>query len=96
MTLLRDDYGWTFVSAGQSYSDMTALTPDQQRAESRGSLQAFTDHGHTRAHGLFAHPQQQVHNRDPDRRRLAVLRLSRTYGRGINKLSEAGAPHLST
>jgi hypothetical protein len=50
---LRDQYGWSFVSNGQNRVDITTLPPDQQLAESCGSLAAFTAHGHTRAWGLY-------------------------------------------
>ena len=53
---LRDTFGWTFISAGATYTAMTGLTTAQQFQESCGSLQAFVDHGHDRAWGLFAYP----------------------------------------
>jgi hypothetical protein len=93
---LRDDYGWTFVSAGQSYADMTALTPDQQRAESCGSLQAFTDHGHTRAHGLFAYPNNKYTTEIQTDVVSPCFAYGRAYGRGVNNLSAAGEPHLQS
>jgi hypothetical protein len=54
---LRDTYGWTFVSAGRVYANMTKLSSQEsQHYESCGSLQAFSDRGHHRAWGLFAYP----------------------------------------
>jgi len=55
LAFLRDAYGWSFVSAGQTYANMTLLTVPEQQQESCGSLAAFTSHGHLRAHGLFAY-----------------------------------------
>jgi hypothetical protein len=59
---LRDQYGWTFVSAGTNYTDVTQLTPEEQLADSCGSLQTFRDHGHNRAWGLFAYPNHKSNN----------------------------------
>ena len=56
LAALRDGSGWTFVSASKTYANIARLTPEQQEDESCGSLQAFADHGHTRAWGLFAYP----------------------------------------
>jgi hypothetical protein len=53
---LRDRYGWTFTSAGATYTDFSELTPEEQRAQSCGSLATFESHGHDRAWGLFAYP----------------------------------------
>ena len=50
---LRDTYGWSFVSNGQNYLDLTQLTPARQEAESCGSLAAFERRGHRRAWGMF-------------------------------------------
>ncbi len=59
LTQLRTQYGWTMVSAGMDYQNMTSLTPDQQRAESCGSIGALARRGHTRAWGLFAYPNNK-------------------------------------
>lgn len=59
LTQLRTQYGWTMVSAGMDYQNMTGLTPDQQRAESCGSIGALARRGHTRAWGLFAYPNNR-------------------------------------
>lgn len=56
LATLRDGSGWTFVSASRTYANIASLTPAQQWDESCGSLQAFEDHGHMRAWGLFAYP----------------------------------------
>lgn len=60
LAMLRDTYGWSFVSAGATYTYLTTLTPEQQYTESCGSLQAFADHGHLGAWGLFvAYPNNK-------------------------------------
>ena len=53
---LRDGSGWTFVSASRTYANIASLTPAQQWDESCGSLATFEEHGHMRAWGLFAYP----------------------------------------
>jgi hypothetical protein len=56
---LRNNHGWSFVSAGATYGDMTQMTEAQQVAESCGSLTAFQAHGHNQAWGLFAYPNNK-------------------------------------
>jgi hypothetical protein len=51
---LRDDYGWSFVSAATHNND-TLLTADQQYRQICGSLEVFSRHGHNRAWGTFAY-----------------------------------------
>lgn len=52
---LRDNYGWSVVSQGKSYANMSQMTTDAQRfAESAGSLGALADEGFPRAWGAFA------------------------------------------
>ena len=51
--VLRDQYGWSFVSNGQNRVDITTLPRDEQFAESCGSLAAFESHGHLRAWGMY-------------------------------------------
>ena len=56
---LRDVYGLTVVSASQNYVNMTTLSSDQQFQQSCGSLGALIAHGHHRAWGLFAYPNNK-------------------------------------
>lgn len=93
---LRDTYGWSFVSAGQSYADMTKLTPEQQWQESCGSLQAFTDHGHTRANGLFAYPNNKYTTEIQSGVVAPCFAYGRAYGNGVNNRAKAAAPHLQS
>ncbi|HET7475574.1 MAG TPA: hypothetical protein VFJ97_06060 [Dermatophilaceae bacterium] len=54
LAMLRDRFGWSFVSAGQDHLNISKLTVAQQWQESCGSLSALAQHGHNRAWGLFA------------------------------------------
>lgn len=57
MAMLRDVYGWSFVSHSRNYRlDLPALTPERQRAETCGSIADLRAHGHRRGDGLFAYP----------------------------------------
>jgi hypothetical protein len=81
---LRDRFGWAFVSHSRSYRDMTRLAPAQQHAESCGTLPAFRAHGHNRADGLFAYPNNRF---TASIQRNVVSRcfdFARAYGGGIN------------
>ncbi|MEZ0074713.1 hypothetical protein [Planotetraspora sp. GP83] len=82
---LRDQYGWTFVSHGAAYRDMTSLSPDEQRAESCGSLGALASHGHTRAWGLFVYPNDKLTTQIQQDVVSTCFAFGRKYGTGVNK-----------
>ena len=89
---LRAAFGWTFISASTSYADMTTLTPEEQWTESCGSLPAFEAHGHTRAWGLFAYPNNRT-NEDVQRNVVSTcFGYGRTYGDGRNRRSSTLEP----
>ena len=96
LALLRDSYGWSFVSAGRTYANMRKLTPAEQRRESCGSLRAFTEHGHTRAHGVFAYPDNRFTVRIQADVVSSCFAYGRTYGNGVNHRHEMIAPHLQS
>ena len=96
LALLRDSYDWSFVSAGQTYANMTTLTPEQQREESCGSLPALTDHGHTRASGLFAYPNNKFTAAIQADVVSTCFAYGRKYGTGDNARAEMTAPHLQS
>jgi hypothetical protein len=96
LAVLRDTYHWSFVSAGQSYADMTRLTPVQQRAESCGSLRALREHGHTRAHGMFAYPNNKFTTEIQTNVVATCFGYGRSYGSGKNDRTNTGAPHFQS
>lgn len=89
---LRDTFGWNFISAGQSYRDMTTLTTQQQIDESCGSLAALQAHGHDRGWGLFAYPN----NRRTSTIQKNVVSTCFSYGRvydfRFNRIGSMGPP----
>jgi hypothetical protein len=96
---LRDQRGWTFVSASKTYPKFASLTPEQQLDESCGSLPIFEEHGHTRAWGLFATPNDTY----SEKSQREVVSTCFAYGRvyddslplgvkNINVRSEMAAP----
>lgn len=82
LAALRTDFGWSFVSAGQSYRIMTTLTPSEQYAESCGSLSAFTTRGHNRARGLFAYPNNKFTDEIQANVVSTCFAFGRRYGEG--------------
>lgn len=51
---LRDRYGWSFVSQGMTYTDMTLMTTDAQRFRETGAtLPILARRGHRQAWGAF-------------------------------------------
>jgi hypothetical protein len=93
---LRDTGRFTFVSHGATYADMTGLTPDGQRAESCGSLAALEAHGHTRAWGLFAYPNDKYTAGIQQDVVSTCFAYGRRYGNGVNTPSSTAAPHFQS
>jgi hypothetical protein len=91
---LRDTDGWSFISAGATYKDMTKMTAAQQRAESCGSLSALSDHGHTRAWGMFAYPNNKFTADIQANVVSHCFAFGRTYAGGRNLRSTTVAPWL--
>lgn len=92
LATLRDTYGWTFVSDGLTHNDITKMSAAQQQQESCGSLQAFTDNGHTRAGGLFAYGDNRYNTTVQTNVVSTCFAFGRTYRGGRNFLSHMGAP----
>ena len=92
LTRLRDDFGWEFVSGGMTHNNITTMTPDQQREESCGSLSAFTNHGHTRAWGLFGYGNNKSTYEIQRTIVASCFAYGRTYSGGRNVRSRMAAP----
>ncbi|RCG30973.1 hypothetical protein DQ384_13555 [Sphaerisporangium album] len=90
LATLRDEDGWSFVSHGAGYRDMTSLTPQEQRDESCGSLGALESHGHDRAWGLFVYPNDKLTAQIQQDVVSTCFAFGRKYGTGFNK--PPGAP----
>ncbi|GAA1787532.1 hypothetical protein [Nostocoides veronense] len=57
LSTLRTSYGWSFVSQGMNYVEMTTLSTDEERyAESGATIPALAAQGHSQAWGLFNYP----------------------------------------
>jgi len=89
---LRDDHGWTFVSAGQGYRNITELSPVEQLAESCGSLEALEAHGHPRAWGLFAYPNNRRTTSIQTNAVSTCFAYGRAYDYRDNAIGELVAP----
>jgi len=91
---LRDTYGWSFVSQGMNYVDMTQMTTDEQRYEESGAtVPIFDAHGHTRAWGAFNYA-----NNKQDAASQAIVShyfaFGRLYGTGTNtQLAASNSPY---
>lgn len=54
LSRLRDRYGWSFVSQGMTYADMTLMSTDEQRFQETGAtLPILANRGHRQAWGAF-------------------------------------------
>jgi hypothetical protein len=57
---LRDNFGWRFVSHSRTFAtNLGSLGRAAQVAETCGTLDVLRAHGHTRADGLFAYPNNK-------------------------------------
>jgi hypothetical protein len=93
--VLRDSYGWTFISHSNSYSNMTTQTQRNRYSESCGTLSIFEEHGHDRADGLFAYPNNFF---DGETQSVVstCFAYGRVYGTTVNKRSGVVAPWYVT
>lgn len=81
---LRDTYGFTAVSQGMNYADMTKMTTDSQRfQESGATLPILNSKGFTRAWGMFNYPNDKM-NADANRVVSQSFAFGRKYGTSIN------------
>ncbi|WP_405140216.1 Ig-like domain-containing protein [Sphaerisporangium sp. NBC_01403] len=94
LATLRDQYGWTFVSHGMGYRNVTTLTPEQQRAESCGSLAPLASRGHTRAWGLFAYPDDRLTTQIQQDVVSTCFAFGRKYGNGVTSRSDLAPPYF--
>ncbi len=88
LTRLRTTYGFTAVSQGMNYADMTLMTTDAQRFEESGAtLPVFNGRGFTRAWGSFSYPNNKI-----DAAASAVVArdfaFGRIYGTSVNKRAD--------
>ena len=89
---LRDQDGWTFVSAGTNYTDVTQLTPEQQQANTCGSLPTFVNHGHLRAWGMYAYPNDKSNATVQSNVVSNCFSYGRKYGQGSISFSNLTSP----
>lgn len=84
LTRLRDNYGFTAVSQGMNYADMTKMSTDAQRfTESGATLPIFNAKGFTRAWGMFNYPNDKM-NAEANRVVAQDFAFGRKYGTSIN------------
>lgn len=90
LAMLRDTYGWKFISQGMNYADMTLMNNDEERyQESGATLPIFEMHGHNRAWGAFNY----ANNRQDLAAQTVVTKyfaFGRKYDTGINTKSSVG------
>jgi hypothetical protein len=96
LAMLRDTYGWSFVSASKSYADITPLTAARQRDESCGTLAAFEAHGHTRAWGLFAYARNKYTSTIQSQVVSTCFAYGRRYAEAANSRPTTVAPWFAT
>ena len=96
MARLRDTYGWSFISNGQTHRDMTQMTLEQQQTESCGSKTAFVNHGHLRTEGLFAYGNDKSTLEIQANVVSKCFAYGRKYGPGRNLRSALTAPWMQS
>ena len=81
---MRESYGFTAVSQGMNYADMTKMTTDAQRfTESGATVPILNSKGFTRAWGMFNYPNNKM---DADANRVVTksFAFGRVYGTTVN------------
>ena len=91
LAALRDGSGWTFVSASATYANIAGLTHQEQHDESCGTLPVLEAHGHDRAWGLFAYPND-TYSLEAQR---DVVSTCFAYGRTYDDSLPLGAGNLN-
>lgn len=80
---MRDAYGWSLTSQSKTYPDLTKLTTTQVIDETAGTLPIFQAHGHTRAWGSFAYPNNKQ-NSTVQRIATNYFAFGRKYANDLN------------
>jgi hypothetical protein len=74
--MLRDTFGWRFISHGRTRVDVTTLSDAALRDQVGGSLRALTDRGHAHASGMYAYQNNKYNDATQ-----AVVREFYDFGR---------------
>jgi len=94
LAMLRDVYGWSFVSHSRNRLNLPALSPLRKQAQTCGSLSDLRAHGHLRGDGLFAYPNNLA-TYTPELQMNYVSKcfaFGRLYGDGVTVRATATAP----
>jgi hypothetical protein len=92
LATLRDSYGWRFVSDGVHHTDITKHDASWQYADSCGSLNDLSAHGHTSAWGLFAYPDNRYSTAVQTYPVSSCFAYGRTYATALNVRANMGPP----
>jgi hypothetical protein len=94
LAMLRDVYGWSFVSHSRNYrTDLATLPPEDKQSETCGSLDDLKAHGHTRGDGLFAYPANRSYSPELQSSYVSTcFAFGRRFGGGVTLRSAATAP----
>ncbi|MDX6592475.1 MAG: hypothetical protein QOJ13_1671 [Gaiellales bacterium] len=92
---LRDTFGWRFVSHSRSFAtNLANLSHAEQVSETCGTLDDLRAHGHTRADGLFAYPNNKWSVEVQTNVVSKCFAFGRQYGFGPTQKGSATAfPH---
>ena len=84
LAMLRDAYGWSFVSHSRSYAqNLGSLGAQAQWNETCGSLVDLQQHGQTRGDGLFAYPNNKWDLTVQTNMVAKCFAFGRRYGSGV-------------
>lgn len=95
LAMLRDTYGWSFVSHSRSYAqNLGALSAQEQWNETCGSIQDLERHSQTRGDGLFAYPNNKWDLTVQTNMVSKCFAFGRRYGSGVTtKANGTTAPY---
>jgi hypothetical protein len=92
LAMLRDSYGWSFVSASKTYRDIRTVSSNELQAETCGTVDTFEAHGHTRAWGMYAYARNRFTTDLQTNLVSTCFAYGRRYGSGVNHRASSVAP----
>ncbi|MGB4967651.1 MAG: hypothetical protein WBO35_05620 [Candidatus Saccharimonadales bacterium] len=83
MDILRNTYGWKFISQSKTYRNMAEIPQSELYAETGGTLATLKSHGHMKAWGAYNYPNGK---QDLEAQRMAMRYFA--FGREYVKFAD--------
>jgi hypothetical protein len=93
MGILRNTYGWKFISQSKTYRNMAEIPASELYSETGGTLAALRSHGHMKAWGAYNYPNGKQ-NEAAQRMAMRYFAFGREYtkfGPGLDGVNWNGS-----